>query len=200
MILNYGSVKICVITPQKCGITTVLGMLAFPMLNHFATKGNTRKQLSKDQLLFIGDVDEYKLLKNYQPDYVFGVVRDPQERFISAYKDRVLKKNKDNFSDRTLDALMPKLKELMQEKTDFGLHIRPQTDWLGYDPKLFTGVCYTSEINSVLKPKIENILATKIPDNHRNQSLDLSLELSTDHVDQLKKLYKNDYKLINELF
>jgi hypothetical protein len=52
----------------------------------------------------------------------------------------------------------------------------------------------------VLKPKIENILGTKIPDNHRNQSLDLSLKLSKEHVDQIKELYKNDYKLINELF
>lgn len=198
MIIDYGNCKICVVTPQKCGISSVLGLLAYPIIGEFASKKQTRRKLA-EHLLHTGGIGEYQIIQEYKPDFVFGIVRDPNKRFVSAYKDRVLKKNKDNFDNKSFDNLIYQLDNLVTSKTDFGMHIRPQTWWLGQDPTIYDSFYWTYDINNGFKKRLEKILGLKIPDNHRNQSLNLELEIPKKYRNVLENLYKDDYNLISEL-
>ena len=201
MIIKVKEKYICVIVPQKSGISTVTSILAYPHVNQIYNKTITRNLLEKDDLLFLLGGSIYENISfiksnNIQIEHYIGIYRDPIERFISAYKDRVLKKNKDNFKDKSLNFVLSNLPYLIQKKTDFGNHARPQFFWLG-EKKYYNKIISTHELNTIFKPIIENISDTKIPDIKQNTYIQgINVNLSDQQILFLKNFYSSDYNFI----
>ena len=102
----------------------------------------------ENKFVFIGDkIPKYKQKKkdlsgkinlhNFMPtfqkfsvinvDYKCCIIRDPVERFLSAYRNRILYHKDEKFKDYTIDMILEKL-----EKKQFNnIHFRPQIYFLG---------------------------------------------------------------------
>ena len=70
---------------------------------------------------------EFVKKNNIKIDYLYGVIRDPLDRFESAYKDS-FKKNTDQFQDNSLEFIIENLQNFINLKKDFGLHADHKQD------------------------------------------------------------------------
>ena len=109
---------------------------------------------------------------------MFAVVRDPIDRLLSAYRDRVYTKNMDEFENCSWEWFCNNFKDLVLQGTDIGRHCRPQVDWLGRDANRYNTVFYTSDLNNKFKAIVENITGATIPDLFENASNHVNIEMS----------------------
>lgn len=131
-------------------------------------------------------------------DYLYAVIRNPLDRFKSAYKDRILVKNIDKFPDTSLDYALYNIKNV---NTDFGKHARPQTEWLGKDVKVFDKVFDTYNLNLEFKPLIESLSGITIPEVKENSTAhaNVKVELNKKQKEFVDNFYKDDYLIFNSL-
>ena len=122
------------------------------------------------------------------------IVREPLQRFISAYKNRVLYHRDKAFNNFSIDEVIEKL-----EIGDFqNRHFLPQTYWLGFNLNYFT---ITASVNN-LKTFIDNVNNffenfvefPKIQTGGKN----LKITLNDDQIKKIKKIYQSDYELIGD--
>jgi hypothetical protein len=201
MIVKVKDVILAVVVPQKCGISTVTNILAYHLTNQSVSKTKCRRTLSRAQCLINpGQLEEQFYIKwaNPKPDYVFAVVRDPIQRLLSAYRDRVYTKNIDQFDNPTWEWFCNNFKDIVFANTDVGRHCRPQTEWFGKNVSLYDQVFYTKDINTKLKPIVENITGISIPDLYSNASQHVELNISDQQVNFFKNYYKWDYEFISQ--
>lgn len=204
MIIKVKNKNFCVIVPQKSGISTVTNILGYPTTGKVTTKSQIRRVLKRQNMLYhIGSTLDVELdfanENNIKIDYLFGIYRDPIERFKSAYKDRVIKKNKDQFIDGSLDYIIDHLENLVSSNTDFGMHARTQTTWLGDDFTIFDKVFHINDLNTFFKQIVEDVSDVEIPDIRSNSSNDDILVLDIDQINKVKKFYKKDLDFISSL-
>jgi hypothetical protein len=205
MIIKVKDKIFCVIVPQKSGISTITNILGYPATKDVRSKSQTRRTLRKqNRLLHIGGTLEEELdfakENNIKIDYLYAVVRDPIDRFKSSYKDRVLKKNKDQFENQSLDFAIYNLGRLIKLERDFGKHARPQSRWLGSNPQEFDQIFSTYDLNTKFKPLVEEVAGISIPDIRENVSNDnITVELTPKQEEYLEQFYSKDYLFINSL-
>ena len=205
MIIKVKDRIYCVIVPQKSGISTVTNILAYNVTNSIDTKTRSRRFLKRNQLLYhVGSTleEELNFVKenNIKLDYLYGVVRNPLDRFISSYKDRILKKGHDRLTDTSLDFAINNLHRMISKNTDFGKHSRLQTYWLGNNPKIYDRVFDTYELNTLFKPLIETYIEKDIPIVRENVSDDNIVVTPTALQEQsIKLFYKPDYDFLTSL-
>ena len=188
-----------VIVPQKCGISTVTNILTFDYINNPLSKNKCRSVLKKHgNLINVEQANDIKIINamNKRPDYVFAVVRDPVQRVISAYNDRVLRKNKDLLPDSSWQYFVNHFQELVENKSDVGIHCRLQADYLGHSIDFFDRFFWTHEINSDFKPIVEKLIGKSIPDMIENSSKQQEPNLSDQQKEFFYQFYQQDYQLI----
>lgn len=129
-------------------------------------------------------------------EYRIAIVRDPIERFFSAYQNRILWHKDQEFAGLTVGEVIEQL-----ELGNFAnRHFLPQTYFLGADPSYFSHVslmpdlgCVTSALNEFFGRKL-SVPRIQI----RKGSLE-GLSKSAMTVARLRKLYAEDYQFIGEL-
>ena len=139
-------------------------------------------------------------LPNYNPfskidvDEKCCIVRDPLERFISAYKNRILFHKDRGFKDHNIDEIIEKLENNMFENK----HFLPQTYWLGNNLEYFTIVAnvknlksFVDGVNNFFQNKIE-FPKIQIGGNEER------IKLNQNQIKKLKKIYLSDYELIGD--
>lgn len=206
MIIKVIDKIFCIITPQKSGISSVTSILSYPITKKTIHSKNINRQiLSKYNSFFhVGGTlkEELEFVKknNIKIDYLYGVIRDPLDRFESAYKDRVLKKNTDQFQDNSLEFIIENLQNFINLKKDFGLHARPQTRWLGDNPKIYDKIFNTLELNLKFKPFVEEVAGISIPETRLNVSNDnIKISFTQEQSDFLRQFYKKDFLFLDKL-
>ena len=76
----------------KCGKQTVASIVCYPHRGKHKPITNPVRELEK-----YGRVE---LTEEHEPDYRIAVVRDPVSRLCSAYKDRIVTKNRENLQKK----------------------------------------------------------------------------------------------------
>ena len=125
-------------------------------------------------------------------DFKACILRDPINRFISAYTNRVLYRKDPGFFEHSVDMVIEKLKEGKFENK----HFLPQTYFLGKNLSYFNIICcmnslnvFENEINSFFNNNI------KFPWVETQSS---SLDLSKKQLSDLNYIYEEDLKLFQD--
>ena len=150
--------------------------------------------LYKGKTNLINFLPPYTKFKEVNADEKCCIVRDPIQRFLSCYKNRILFHKDKNFFNHSIDLIIEKLENKLFENK----HFLPQNYWLGNDIKYFTIVANTSNIYPFVKG-INNFFQKevefpKIQTGGKNFPVSLNLE----QQQKLKKIYSNDYDLIKD--
>lgn len=184
----------------KCGSRTILGWAA--ILKH-PNILNEHPDWFASSRQYIG----YKEVSNLIPKFEgnppndqkirFCIVRDPIDRFISAYTNRILFHKEPDAAYLGLDYFIDNMNMLMEqpEYKNAKLHFRPQIEDIGKDPSIYTHIFNFKEIYMV-KKLLEEYTHTILPDIHLQQSKDIQKPiLTTYQINKLEKIYQTDYEV-----
>ena len=117
------------------------------------------------------------------------IVRDPLERFLSAYKNRVLFHKDKDFYELSIDQILLKL-----ENNEFdNKHFLPQNYFLGMDLKYYDFYANVKKI-SFFKDRVNSFFDKqyefpKIQTGGKNYNVTLTEK----QTERIMKIYKNDY-------
>jgi hypothetical protein len=130
----------------------------------------------------------------------FTIVRDPIDRFVSAYKNRILYLNKCpevSFGEFVLN--YEKFKN-DGKYSDIIHHTKPITFFCGKDPSIFTHIFNTNQLDKV-KILLENIYGVQLPDIVLNKSDEnTKLDISDRCMEKLQSIYAEDYNIYGRWF
>lgn len=151
----------------------------------------------------------YQLLEDWGYESVFFravggdrvcVKRDPVERFVSCYKDKVV--NEGRIPGISVNDLLNNFDEIIHENdlphpsnNEIGylwFHFAPQVEQLGRDYSYYTHVFDINEVGTGLKKYLESKWDIVLPDLHcRNNKS--TIELTEQQVSKIKDIYAEDY-------
>ena len=126
-----------------------------------------------------------------------AVVRDPIERFLSAYNNRVNWHKDINFNNLSMKDVVKRLKE----KNFDNQHFLPQTFFLGNDPNYFNYLTKMPSIDGLVDYINQffgkNFKIKKLQTNHGKNPI--SMEEVSKFSNELRHIYKKDYEFINSI-
>jgi hypothetical protein len=190
--------KIAYYATPKCGTRSILGwavLIKEPNLlsEHPEWFSSSREKIEYSEIR--QRANKYKKLTHDQK-IRFCVVRDPVERFVSTFTNRLLyhKKPKINIGISEFIANF----DILIKNSDFvdaEFHFKSQVDFLGKDASLYTNIFNLNEIHNV-KKIIETEIGKGLPDLHLNQNGNIKKpELNLGEIDWIKRRYEMDYAI-----
>jgi hypothetical protein len=182
----------------KCATRTILGWAAIikdPNIleDHPEWFDESRRKIEYRDIRL--RIEKYESLSHDQK-IRFCVVRDPVERFISAFTNRILFHKKPNV-DISITEFIDNMDELLEQKlyADAKLHFTTQTKYIGEDPSLYTHIFDISELEN-LKSLLESHTGIVLPDLHLQKSGSVQKPCLTEQqIKHIKKRYSEDYEI-----
>lgn len=193
----------------KCGCTTIKRYLA--------------KSIDKDpgdiHVYFHSRKKEFNSVEDLNGYYKFCVVRDPLERFVSCYNNKIL--------DEDTRVKVENMVEINHKLKLYNLEVKPDIDYfinnfflyrelteiyethtmkyvdiLGTNTSYYDDVYNMRDINTQLMPKLKSITGTDYTKGKKNKSKHLLKvsDLSSSQLDKLKEFYKDDYVTYGRYF
>lgn len=143
----------------------------------------------------------YSMLKSIlnfsEFDCIFSILRDPIDRLRSEYKWVNRKKtNPEPFEDWAKHVL----REYKHNNYILDNHLRPQSDFVGEDVKVFSidfGIEFI--LSAVSKCIDDDIVLDNAPHIHRSKEILTTYSLSDEVSEQVSLLYDRDFLLLKEL-
>ena len=152
------------------------------------------KNLDKKYNL-VNFLPSYNPFKKIDVDEKCCIVRNPIKRFISAYKNRILFHKDTGFRNLNIDEIIEKLENNLFDNR----HFLPQSYWLGNDLKYFTIVANISDMEAFING-VNNFFQNKVEfPRIQTGGTDANINLKTNQIIKLKKIYSDDYDLIGDL-
>ena len=135
--------------------------------------------------------------KQADADIRLCVLRDPVERFLSGYANRV-KYKKIIKNPPEFDQFLENFNFYFENNESVNHHFSPQTYFIGDDPLYYTHVYFDSEIEKVVE-LINYIFSANIK-NIRKQTGGKKPENLSDHqISLIKNFYEDDYLFIEKV-
>lgn len=150
-------------------------------------------------------------LKKKSDAFRFAIVRDPADRFLSCYGNRVLelrdlhesKTDLDKMGlpvDPDLDTFVQQLEQYRRVNSSIRHHTRPQSNFLGgtlvYLDKIYS-FDQMDSVQSMLKSYDNSLVMKKRKSG--GPKFDLR-DLSSGSLQHLLEFYRNDYELLNDYY
>ena len=200
--------KFSVYDVPKGGGTTIRSWV------NYAGSGNLnlKCEYSGDSEYLAPTTEHYSLLENEWECYVcdwfrevegesIAVKRDPVERFLSCYEDKVLR---EGFSlNVEFDEFLDNFEEILKNDTRkhssnkklgyLWYHFAPQVYQLGRDINYYKKIFDTNEIGTSVKTYLEQKWNIKLPDSHCRKNTKRSIILTNEQEEKIKEIYKEDY-------
>lgn len=218
MIININN-KAAYYHAPKCASRTVLGwviLIKHPDLieKYPEVFEENRKEGHNDIELFLNKFAQQSLTKIHltrnwkkevpvvESDYRFCIIRDPIDRFISAFANRVLFFKKISLKSGKpfdLETFISKFDYIQENSLDISVHFRPQYYYYG-DLDKFHHVYKMNELDK-LKKRLEEIFNTKLPSLHLQKSHNvIKPVLNENQIDWVKNKYSIDYDNYQKYF
>ena len=122
------------------------------------------------------------------------IIRDPLERFTSAYKNRILFHKDKEFYEHNVNQIIEKLESNIFENK----HFIPQSYFLGDDLSYYNTVGLVSKIN-MFADKINIFFENKVPfPRIQTGGKNFKVDLSNKQIEKIKQIYLNDYNLVKQ--
>lgn len=159
-------------------------------------KGVTEYKANYNVNLCMQDYKDYTKMPA-KPIIRIALVRDPVQRFVSAYN--MICKN--FLGSYPVQKFIDNFDTLMWEHTYFRFHFKYQTCELGLNPNWYTDIFDIKEIKK-FKDKLENIYNLKLPDIYLNKTSNgiTVLDLTSDQINWIKNKYTLDYNIYGGWF
>ena len=145
--------------------------------------------LKKNIVDFLPTKQPFKKIK---ADIKCCIVRDPIERFLSSYKNRILFHKDKEFFNHTIDMVLSKLENQIFEN----LHFLPQSYFLGDNLKYFD---FYSNVKNVelFQDRVNDFFGKKItfPKIQTGGNKE-NIVLNNSQIKKIKRIYLSDYNLI----
>ena len=153
---------------------------------------NKKKSDFKDLENLINFFPTKQPFRKIKVDYKCCLVRNPLERFISAFKNRILFHKDIAFMEHSIDKILEKLENNLFENK----HFLPQNYFLGNSLNYFS---FYSDVenNKIFVEKVNDFFEKKIkfPRLQVGGSKN-NIELKKYQINRLKKIYEDDYNLL----
>lgn len=183
----------------KCASRTVMGygyLLRYPEAyidssEMFLSNNYKYNKIRTESKKWMKNTDNYPIK--------FCVVRDPVDRFVSAYLNRIRfrKMIPDNLKNIDIHGFIKTFDnpEYYEAYTDIKHHLLSQVFYLGNKPDFYTHIFNMSRMGE-LKKLIEKTANAELPELTLNVS-DKSFrpKLSSSEIDWIKNKYKSDYEI-----
>ena len=198
MKFSYDDKTVIVNISRKAGISTMINLLAYPLISYFGSKTQVIKKLNLNNFS-----DKFITTKSFdEADLKVAIVRDPIDRIKSCYNDRIAKKNKDNLKDRikSFADFYKNFEGLYENEYQIKTHSYPQIEELGTNPNYYDLIVNTKDMNTKFKTKLEKLLKIKIPNTIKNTSNSTDIILTKEETEYFKNFYKEDYKYYGKYF
>lgn len=183
----------------KCGSRTILAWAALIkepnlILEHPEWFAESRRAIEYKEIR--QRVNRYKNITHNQK-IKFCIVRDPVERFISAFTNRILFHQKPRIHITITDFIknIDTLLELTSFK-DAKIHFTTQVQYIGSNPSVYTHIFDIKKLNEV-KCLLENHTDISLPDLHLQKSGNIIRPTLTE---EQKNVIKNRYKIDYEIY
>ena len=199
-ILDIKDQKLGYYLVPKCGSRTVIAWQLVLLYPNIAQDNPAWFEESRPVTGYheINNLAVRSKLKNFP--IKFCIVRDPVERFLSAYTNRVLVHKRNPFIE--IDDIIRNFDEKIktEEYHDLEYHTRPLDYWLGKDVGLYDRIFNLREMDSV-KKLIENVYGVTLPEFHLQKNGNIPKpSLTTGQINWIKERYKSDYEIYGRWF
>jgi len=194
MIVKFPNQKILYVAcSKKVGSTSVTSILGFPRAKkHMARQ--MKHVLAHDEWWKTPARSPYKLT---EVDYRYALVRDPVQRIVSCFKDRVMLKNRGNIKSEVdnWEDFITNLDYFREKYIDLKRHSLPQVVVLKKDPSFYDNVYLTQEIGTRFLNDVSDISECKIiPIQTKTSSqVKVSVNVTKEHIDIIRDYYSDDY-------
>lgn len=132
------------------------------------------------------------------------IVRDPVDRFLSIYKDKIQKEKQCGDPPPTLSEFIRDFKNLIETNDKshganpnlnyLEHHFAPQTEIFGTDKSYFENIFRMDEINNKLKKYLEKRWGLQLPDLCcRKGKNNAGLTLTKEDLRLIKEIYQSDF-------
>jgi hypothetical protein len=183
----------------KCASRTIIawyGLINYPnmMTDHPSWFDSYRKGDYMDIYEFVNKPKFENIFKLPK----FCVVRNPIERFVSAFTDRVLRYQLNEFEEiKTIDNFIDNFDFYMKKYDVLSHHIKPQYIFYGENVNEYDHIFKMSEIDEI-KKLLEDTYQVVLPDLHLQQCKHIEKpRLNENQIKFLENFYKKDYELFD---
>jgi len=200
LILDVGSKKVAYACAAKCGSRTVVGWAA-AIKNPFIYNDKTnlfdsnRNDCYKDLREMVFPFTDYN--DALMASSFFTIIRNPVDRFVSAYMNRILflKKN----PEITFEDFIKNYETIITDSrfSDILHHTRPLSFFCGTDPSVFTHIFNVTQMGD-LKILLEKIYELKLPDIHLHKTQSEKPSITLNQLHKIHKIYEEDYAIYSK--
>ena len=153
------------------------------------------REIERNFLDFIPLKQRYSPIPENQGLIRMAVIRDPLKRFISSYKNRVLFHKDRHFGNLKVDEVL----SILEDGYFANTHFLPQSYFLGKNPKNFDLIKDVKNLGEI-EERINKFFGQKkkIPQLQTGGN-EFELELNNKQIKRIKKIYSEDYELLQKL-
>ena len=127
----------------------------------------------------------------------FAIVRDPVERFVSAYSNKIIHHKVIPYIE--FEQFIKNFDNYYNNNVHIHHHFRPQIDFIGTQPEYFNKIFYLNEMGKVAL-FLSNLFNKEIEIERRQTGGTNSKPIPTEkQIQFIKNLYKNDYEFLNKM-
>jgi hypothetical protein len=182
---------------NKCGSSTVRGILGYPRINGIIR--HIPRHLRPHNEYYEGEETV-----PFTVDYKFVIVRDPVERFLSIYRQRVLSISADNITEEvtSFDYFVKNYEDIKNRYPDIEKNGHLQTQEIGKDYQMYDSVFNTNSLAKKFRKRISKISEVEIPVVHLKNTRKApdNFDVTDEHRKIIKELFSDDYAYWQNFF
>ena len=202
MIVQFPNKKtLYVACSKKCGTTSATSIMGYP---------RAQSHMARQMKTVLNQHGEWWKTVPRSPhklneiDYKYAIVRDPVNRIVSCFKDRVLLKNRNNIKNEVdnWEDFINNLDYFRNKFIDLKRHSLPQVNVIKKDPSFYDEIYTTQEISNKFLNNISEIAECKIPpiQTKTSHKIPQNFIVTEKHVEIIKDYYSDDYSYWGDYF